>query len=331
MFVSMSDQVSSARKPLIVRLRNYIGDVVLSIPTLEKLTQCGYELHLLGKPWARDLLAAYGWTAYTYPTSFLERITFMRTLRRVLVSSDSGFERRVNALTFVTAFSSALEMRVAGLRAAGYATESRGWLLHKRRPLPKQQHALDLYWAAGAMVHGDLSPPPKSATLNVHPKQEREVIDRLAHAGVTAPYVVLVPYPGGSIHGVSKKWNEFRSVVKPLQNLGYHLVMAPSASEEEFARAYYPEAIALPRLSLGAYAALLQHAALTIANDTGPGHMAASVGGRLLSILGPTPQEEWGARGERVVIVQGSGTWPTVQVVLDQMHRMLLAQNAVGS
>lgn len=40
--------------PLIVRLCNWVGEAVLSLPTLAMLEQQGYELHLIGKRWAQS-------------------------------------------------------------------------------------------------------------------------------------------------------------------------------------------------------------------------------------------------------------------------------------
>jgi heptosyltransferase II len=297
--------------------------VVLSIPALEKLQSCGYELHLIGKPWVKDLLAAYDWSTEVYPAGLHERVALYRRLRRELRLKDPSFERRTNALTFVTAFSSALDMRLAGLKTAGYATEARTWLLHRRVPYDSSQHALDLYWRVAELVHGERTPTPMAACLRVHAKHVTEKMQRLAHAKVLGSYVVLVPYPGGEIDGVSKKWSEFRSVVAPLLARGVSIVMAPSESEVVFARQHYPEAVCLPNLSLGAYAALLRDAALTISNDTGPGHMAASVGGKLLSILGPTRQSQWGARGSDVTILQNGSAWPEKDEVTRTMHSLL--------
>jgi heptosyltransferase II len=308
---------------LIVRLRNYVGDVVLSIPALEKLQASGYDLHLVGKPWAKDLLAAYDWPVSVYPARFGERVALFRELRAALSAHDASFNQRTNALTFVTAFSSALDMRVAGLKAAGYATEGRSLLLHKRAAYDPSCHAIDLYWDVAKLVHGDSEPAPRAASLKVHRRHDEEKDQRLAQAGARGSYVVLVPYPGGEIDGVSKKWGEFRSVVAPLLARGLKLVMAPSASEIEFTKTHYPEAVSFPDLSLGAYAALLRDAALTISNDTGPGHIAASVGGRLLSVLGPTKQSQWGARGANVTIAQGNATWPEASDVVHTMLRML--------
>ena len=48
--------MNTPARPLIVRLRNWVGDVVLGVPTLLRLQQAGHDLRLVGKGWARDLL-----------------------------------------------------------------------------------------------------------------------------------------------------------------------------------------------------------------------------------------------------------------------------------
>jgi heptosyltransferase-2 len=39
-------------RPLIVRLRNWVGDVILGVPALNLLASRGYQLQLVGKGWA---------------------------------------------------------------------------------------------------------------------------------------------------------------------------------------------------------------------------------------------------------------------------------------
>ena len=43
-------------RPLIVRLRNWVGDVILGVPALKLLASHGYQLQLIGKGWAPALL-----------------------------------------------------------------------------------------------------------------------------------------------------------------------------------------------------------------------------------------------------------------------------------
>ena len=61
-------------RPLIVRLRNWVGDVTLGLPLLQRLAQEGFELTLLGKGWACDLLAGQGWPVHVLPKTALERV-----------------------------------------------------------------------------------------------------------------------------------------------------------------------------------------------------------------------------------------------------------------
>ena len=101
--------------------------------------------------------------------------------------------------------------------------------------------------------------------------------------------------------------------------------MAPGPDEMDAARAICSRSKLLPKLELGPYAAVLRDAALTISNDTGPGHMAASVGGTLLSVLGPTKIEQWGPRGPQVTVVQRYPEWPSVGIVAERAASLLAA------
>jgi heptosyltransferase-2 len=62
---------------------------------------------------------------------FGERLAQLRALRRQALIDDPGFDRRLNALCLPFSFSSALEFRLAGLRAIGHAHEGRSLLLSR--------------------------------------------------------------------------------------------------------------------------------------------------------------------------------------------------------
>ena len=89
----MSVHQSLAARPLIVRIRNFIGDVVLLIPALERLQAAGYELHLVGKPWAKSLLEAYGWPVTKYHSKFAERRALLKTIAAPLRARDPSFDQ----------------------------------------------------------------------------------------------------------------------------------------------------------------------------------------------------------------------------------------------
>ncbi len=101
--------------PLVLRLRNWVGDVTLGVPALQRLADAGYDLTLVGKGWARDLLAGHGWPMHVLPATWRERVSLLRRLRAEAKAADPGFDRRLNAVCYPYSFSSALEFRLAGL------------------------------------------------------------------------------------------------------------------------------------------------------------------------------------------------------------------------
>ncbi len=313
----------ATRKPLIVRVRNFIGDVVLLLPALERLEAAGYELTLVGKPWLASLVDGYGWAVHIYPKKYLERVKLLKTLAASAHLKDATFRQRINAITFATSFSSALDMRSAGLKAFGFAVEGRSFLLAKHAKIIYGEHALDSYWRLTNALLGDSIAPPPFVELRVSDVAKSNAQTALKAADVRENYIVLVPFAGGTFEKLDKKWDGFTALVEHLNCVNHDLVLAPGPDEEADARVRFPNAKILSRLPLNAYSEILRDAALTIANDTGPGHMAASVNGKLLSVLGPTKVEQWGARGKNVHIIQSYPQWPSVEDVATAARAML--------
>ncbi len=305
---------------LIVRLRNWVGDVTLGVPTLQRLADAGYALQLIGKRWAGELLAGYGWHMHVLPPGLAERVALMRRLKGEARSTDAGFTRRLNALCLPYSFSSALEFRLAGLRAIGHAHEGRSLLLAAAQPRLDGVHELCVYWDLGNALLRQQIPPPASIGLRVAPQHRAEAAAlRQAH-GIEPGYVVVCPFAGGTWARQDKTWPSFAELVaSQLPRHGRTVVICPGPGEEALAREHYPSAKLLPEVGLGVYAGLLQNAALMVANDTGPGHIAAAVGTPLISVLGPTDAAQWGAWGPSVRVLQGdrqsANPWPTVAAV----------------
>jgi heptosyltransferase II len=318
-------------RPLIVRLRNWVGDVTLGLPALLRLQEAGYTLTLVGKRWAADLLAGHGWPVLTMPDSLPDRVRQLRDWRVGARSSDGGLDDRLNALLLPYSFSSALEARLAGLRAAGFAYEGRGPLLSRRVARPSGRHEMDVYWQLASALLGLDAPTPDRVCLAV---ADRHVADALAlrrQHDVREGYIVVCPFARGTYDKVDKAWPGFaRFAAEALPSLGRDIVACPGPGDEEaLCERDFPRCKALHGVGLGAYTALLRDAALVIANDTGPGHLAAAVGAPLVSVLGPTEAEVWGARGPTVRVVQrprdphGAVRWPDALSVLDACEAML--------
>lgn len=311
-------------RPLIVRLRNWVGDVVLGVPALQLLQRHGYSPVLVGKGWAPALLSAQGWPVHVRPGETLgARVTQLRGLREAARRIDPGFDRRDNALVLPTSFSSALEMRLAGLKAHGYRQEARGLLLRRAHPIVYGGHALTSYWELACHFLGIQEAPPADIGLKVSDEQKAQAEQLRRGAGIAPGYVVICPFAGGTFEKLDKTWPHFPAFAKALKATGRDVVICPGPGEDGIVDTNYGGAICLPGVKLGVYNALLQEAALVVSNDTGPAHMAAAVGGRVLSVLGPTKPEQWAPWGRDVHIAQRYPEWMGASEVLSMAEGLL--------
>src|SRR3990167_1580501 len=98
----------SSKTPLIVRLPNWVGDVVMTLPSLQALHNAGFDLQLFGQKWIFDLLHAFPAKLFQVPSSLLAAC--------IAISNNPAR----NALLFTNSFSSALITRLSGKQPIGY-------------------------------------------------------------------------------------------------------------------------------------------------------------------------------------------------------------------
>ncbi|MFN0184369.1 MAG: glycosyltransferase family 9 protein [Aquabacterium sp.] len=313
-------------RPVIVRLRNWVGDVILGVPAIQLLADHGHAPTLVGKGWAPALLAGTGWPVQVRPGRLIDRVRQLRALRRVASAADAGFDRRPNALVLPTSFSGALEMRLAGLRAVGYAQEARGPLLARSIPITYGGHALVSYWELACAFLGIQAPPPRQIGLPTAPADQRAADVLLAAEGIRPGFIVVCPFAGGLFEKQDKTWPAFADFTRALrQRLDRDLIACPGPGEEAIIEQAHAGVRSLRGVRLGAYGGLLRRAALVVSNDTGPAHLAAAVGTPVLSVLGPTKPEQWAPWGPQVVVERHWPRWPTVDEVLARTLQQLTA------
>jgi len=293
-----------------VRLCNWVGEVVLSVPALRRLEAAGYALQLVGRRWAPALLEGTGWPVLVRPPGLGAATAQLRGLRRALASAGGPAPR---ALLLTKSLSSALEARLAGLAAAGYAHDGRSLLLAAAYPLPRFAHAAHAYWHLASRWLGEDAPYPASVELVPSAAQDAAARALLAAHGL-APrgFVLLCPFSGPDDRERRKVWPGFGALATALAARALPVVVCPGPGEDRLAAATLPRAIALAGVDLGVYAALLRLAHAVVANDTGPGHLAAAVGARLVSIYGPQSVAAWAPLGPRVELLHDPGGWPPV-------------------
>ena len=289
---------------------------------------------MAGRAWAQELFCAYPWKVIGLPGVRSARI---RTLR----AQRAAAPRERDCLLLTNSFSSALEFRLAGLRPYGYATDGRSLLLHRAIPVPEawrtDMHTVEYYRHLAACLSGqaassaiDRAPDPR---LRLDAAARERARLALLRAQAAPPYVVVCPVAQGRHHGQDKCWRGYARLVEALVANGTCVVTCPGPGEHAAAAAAAPLARTVEPLDLAAFAALLAASQLVVANDSGPGHLAAAVGAHLISIFGVTSPAKTLPRGANVQRLGDEHAWPSFEQVWGAVAMNLhgaRAQNSSG-
>ena len=298
--------------PLLVRLPNWVGDVCMALPALSALEVAGFAPRLAGRRWAADLLAGHGWPVTPLPPG-------LRAAARALREADAP--RR--GLLLTNSLGSALALRLAGVSAIGHRNEGRSPLLGRAIARPGAMHEVEVFWRLAAHAAAWLgrpalpASPPASLGLRLADAHRAAAREALARAGLDAQgrYAVVAPLAAGTTGGLSKAWHDFGALADALRDAGLATVCCPGPGEDDAASAAVPGATLLPGLGLGAYAAVCERACVTVANDSGPMHLAAAVGAPVVGVFGPGDPRRTGPWGARTCALGGAGRWPEAKAV----------------
>jgi heptosyltransferase-2 len=297
---------------LLVRLCNWVGEAVLSLPALRRLEAAGYAVHLCGQSWAPALFEGTGWPVTVRSTSLNETAKRLRCLRRELNAAAPP-----PALLMTNSFSSALEARLGGFSPSGFAHEGRSFLLRHAYRRSSFAHAAQAYWHLAGCFLGTKQPFP--ATLDWAPSAAQRAQARallVQHGIAPGSFVILCPFSGPDDGENQKVWPGFKELAAMLRSASMTVVLCPGPGEEAAAAALLPDAVRLPGVNLGIYGALFELSRCIVANDTGPGHLAAAAGVRLISIYGPHSVAAWTPIGPKVRLFHDLSKWPTADLIV---------------
>lgn len=291
---------------LLVRLPNHLGDACMALPALDLLARRGFELTLAGKAWSQSLFSAYPWAVLALPPGRAERTRALRGWHMR--------HARAQGLLLTNSLSTAAEFRLAGLRPIGYATDARRLLLARAVPVPRplaDVHMVAYYHdLAAQFAAGDRVELPRELGLRLSADARDRARRMLEAAGIDGPYVVLCPVATGLHRGKVKAWPGFGHLCEALIARGERVVVCPGPGEREAVMHATPRATLLPETDVAIFAALLAGSRLVVANDSGPGHVAAAVGANLVSVFGVTEPARTRPWGSRVTIVGSELGWP---------------------
>jgi heptosyltransferase-2 len=306
---------------LLVRLPNHLGDACMSLPALELLAARGGRLALAGRPWAADLFAGYPWPVVPMAGRRDVRLAALRSAAR----------RGTTALLLTNSFGSALDLRLAGLRPAGYRTDARRLLLARSFPVPARwrddaapMHMVEYYYElACAFLGGEAPPVPRDLRLRLAPAAVERAHHLLREAGIDGDYVMLCPVAVGLHKGKVKAWAGFGALCSELLADGLRVAACPGPGERDAVRAAVPTATLLPESGVGTFAALLAGSRLVVANDSGSAHVAAAVGAPLVTLFGVTDARRTGPWSTAAVGVGSADGWPGFGEVSAAVRRLL--------
>jgi len=286
---------------IIVRLPNWVGDVVMATPALVSLRE-GFpesEITVMGKENARLLLEGLDiWNDY-FP--FNRHGKEAGTLKFLRVASEIRKRRFEMGIIFPNSPSSAILFALGGVKQRiGYNRHGRGALLthavavgrEKGRfiPIPMIRYYLRLVEAAG------VPPTTEHPRLVIQDEAFKWVEERWQSLGLSDGKPVVAITPGAS-YGPSKQWlPEYFARVSDLlsEKSGVHPLFLPGPGEEGLMETIlrnckYPPPILPPsETPLDRLKAILGKADLLLTNDTGPRHIAVALNRPVVVIMGPT-------------------------------------------
>ena len=281
---------SSPPQRILIIKPSAIGDVVHALPVLNLLRRRWPAAHVswLVTPACAGLLERHpqldevirferrefgrGWRS---PRAAVDLLRFMRDLGRRKFDLVIDLQGLFRSGWLAAAAKAPVRVGPAGAREGA-------WLFYTHRvPTgPVEQHAIERYLTIAEAVGCERGPVEFHFAVDD---------DDRAHVARLTPgrYAVLMP----GANWPTKQWpaERFAALVGPLRDqFGLECVVAGGPDVAHLAEKVPAAANLAGRTNLRQLVALLERAALVVANDSGPMHIAAALGRPLVTPFGPT-------------------------------------------
>lgn len=261
---------------LIVRVPNWLGDIVMALPALSSLVEKYPDVTFWSRPGNSGLLRVFFGSRDIYTENRLPRMKF----DTLLLMTDS--------------FRTALQGFLSGIpQRTGYSKDMRRPLLtHAIKPPADRNHHHSLDYivlsdAMGAHLKADIPVPTVKPAYESH-----------------------IAFFAGAKYGTAKRWPGFAELALMLhEETGLPSVFYGTPEEEcllsEIA-SKIPMSSALTDLDIETLVSYLLSAKIAVGNDSGGVHLSAAVGLPTITIFGST-SPIWTAPLGRKTIVMTSG------------------------
>ena len=292
-------------KNIIVKMPNWLGDVVMATPVLRLLRQkfstakitamCQNNVAPLLKndPNIDEIYS------YKKPSGWIHRTFQKNEIITTLQKSQYDL-----GILLTNSFSSALWFwRGKVKNRVGYGNNFRSLFLNRALPLPstiETQHLVKTYQ--------DLLKPFNIATSDISPKlyltseELSTARNFLKNHGIDLSHHILVGVNPGAAYGSAKCWlpERFEKVTQELlKNPAIHIIYfsdnSGSALVNDICKNFPERVINLAgKTNLRELLALISVCSVFLTNDSGPMHIADAIGTRLLALFGSTSDVKTG-------------------------------------
>lgn len=306
---------------LVVVLPSWVGDVVMATPAIRRIREAmpGIFIGALCRPGIDQLIGSQGGGSDLFDEVHVFVPHGMMATKKAAAKVRP--RRYDTALLLTNSFSTALTTRMAFIpRRIGYDRDGRGMLLTDRVVPPRNDDrswrmvpAVDYYWHLAASLLGEagvdwsvhepvdcVSMPlalPRGVVMElpVSDAEQTKCDEILKEAGVGDGDRFAVLNPGGN--NEKKRWPADRFArlgdwLSESHGLKVLINGSPAETEliEEIRSLSSGNLVSLPELgnTLGALKAICRRAEIMVTNDTGPRHIAAAMGTKLVTLFGPT-------------------------------------------
>ena len=293
-----------APERIIVRLPNWLGDVVMALPAVTAVRDAFPGAHLT--------VAAIGSIAPMF-----EEVTPVRP-QQVLVVDKPQEAARLRAaaadtiLVLPNSFRSAWVAKRSGIpHRWGYAAGVRGSLLTRAVPRPRRPLHQSTYYAElvrGLGISVEETPPRIAPTPATRMRADRLLADSLESG---RPLVGFAP---GAAYGHAKRWPPDRVAqvaTRLVRDRHAVCVLVGAGADREAGRAIEsslpPDVSVLNligRTDLQLLIGVLARCRAFVSNDSGAMHLAAAAGVPVTAIFGPTNERATAPLGEHDVLLE---------------------------
>ena len=292
--------------------KNWLGDILMQTPAIHALRENFPEAEITGFVPERCHQVLRGNPDVDRLVSFHEKENIRGIFRQINFISKTRRRKFDRVYLFHRSFSRAMLFAWAGARRRiGYATKGRAWLLTDPIAEPKtSMHQTDYFLELLSKSGLNVSDNMMNTRFYPSPSDREKAAGLIREFGISGNFILI--HVGAN--WTPKRWfPEYHAQLSNYFNrsVGADILLSGSSSDSALAKevAKLSKNPAVKDLtgqtSFGVLGAICEGARLVVSGDSGPMHLAASVGAPLLALFVATDGALTGPRGlGPAVIVQ---------------------------